>query len=135
MMSAAGKPNSAPGGFTLLEVLLAFVILTVALSFLAAQFGRHLKTLQLLQDALEAQRLAEGQLIQELIHRQMSWPPPQDLISGKFVSHLAYSQDQFEWEPAQVLQLDHVASQVSWERPPPSRSLEVTVGLPPPAGE
>ena len=59
-------------GFTLLEVLIAFAILTTGLTLLAAEFSRHLAALQLLQTSVALQQLAEEQMIQETLRRDLN---------------------------------------------------------------
>ena len=116
-------------GFLLVEVLIAFVILTGCLTLVAAGFSRHLNVLQLLEKSLCARAAAEDRLIQEAVRRESHVEIPPDSSFAGFDAQLNIQQKTFASEFLKEIQVDEVTSTVSWSHHGQSRSLRLTTGF------
>ena len=82
--SATGKRKTSNRGFTLLEVLVASVILIVGFSLVAIQINRHISVLEFLRNSLNSYRLADKQMMDAARRRQCSLPVPDQGKEGEF---------------------------------------------------
>lgn len=126
----------AKKAFTLLEVLVAFAILSIGLTLLAAAIGRHFAALQILETSLSAQQAARAQMLREIARRGDEVEIPADLIEERFNPTLDVVPVAWETEPLRQLEMERVTSGVSWAVRHQLRQLQVTAGFPkPPASE
>lgn len=117
-------------GFTLVEVLVAFVILTLGLAFVATEFSRHLFALQILGNSMAAYRIGDQQMIHEIVHRELGVEVPPDALPEGFTSQVSVTPVQLGTEPLKDVMMDGVAAGVSWNFRHQSRSIRVVTGFP-----
>lgn len=126
----------ASRAFTLLEVLVAFAILSTGLTLIAAAMSRHLAALQLLESSLSAQQAAQSQMLREIARRDDALEIPADPSEERFSPKVEVAPVAWETEPLRGLEMERVTSEVSWAVRSQPRSLHVTAGFPrPPAPE
>ncbi len=111
-------------GFTLLEVLVASVILAAGVTLAAAQLGRHIHAVQRMERSLLASRLADRQLAQALYRHQ----------AGLAAAGQGQEQDlswtiREEWQGGPPENLRRVVVEVPWELKGVRRVAALTTGL------
>ena len=126
----------ASRAFTLLEVLVAFAILSTGLTLIAVAIGRQLAALQILETSLSAQQVAQAQMLREIARRDDALEIPEDPSEERFSLKLGVAPVAWEAEPLRGLEMEQVTSGVSWAVRRQPRALQVTAGFPrPPAPE
>lgn len=125
----------ASRAFTLLEVLVAFAVLAVGITLIAAALGRHLAALQVLETSLAAQEVAQGRLLKEAVRRADGLELPDAPPDPRFASNLEVTPVTLETEPVRGLEIERVTAGVSWTVRQQPRELRVEMGAqkPPPA--
>ena len=119
-----GTGNLKNSGFTLIEVVVASAILVTGLIMVAGVFGRHLSALQFIQRSGHAFRLAEQEMVQALLRRELGAS-----VEG------AGSEDQMEWTVGlEALEpppegVNQVHSSVLWSHRGQSRTTQLSSGL------
>ena len=116
-------------GFTLIEVLIAFAILTSSLVLISAALSRHLNALQLLQRSMSAHRLAERQLIEAILRRQVRSEISARGEEAGLSWELSVKPVSLESPPVEDLQMEAVTAQVSWPFRGQARSSSLTTAL------
>ena len=112
MMSGIGRASK---GFTLIEVLVAFAILATCLIPIAAEFGRHLTLLKILEDSLVARRLADQVFIQHVLRDEIQDAVLQEPERG-FTPHWELDDKyRLSTEPVKDLVIDRAQATVSWD--------------------
>lgn len=123
-----GKLKPALIGFTLIEVLIAFAILSSVLTLVAAGFSRHLHVLQMFRRSVSAHGLAERRVIGEVLRREAEVELPGEEEEGTTVKVLV-KPARFQQEPVPEFLLDGVTVSSSWRVPEGDRSETIEVGL------
>lgn len=124
--SRSGSEGPTPGGraagFTLIEVLVAFVILSLALAALLPGFSSGLRSLEVSEQYDTAALLAESRLA--AVGREA--PLAAGRSSGEFENGFRWHLDVLpldELDPDLGVQAYHVVLTVSWDAPEADRSI------------
>lgn len=94
-------------GFTLVEVLVAIVVMTVALVALAEMMAITLRMQMLGKNETQAARLAQAKLDELVGLSQASWANPQIIVGGSLTADVANYTD---------VPVDHNGAQINYRR-------------------
>ena len=130
-----GRSRAANFGFTLIEVLIAFLIFSSILLLVVSGFSRHLYALQLIQDSLKAYRLSDRQLIREAINREFGVSVPIEEGGDGFTVRMEQSKISLEQEPLKGFPVTRVTAEASWSRQGRARTVQMVSGFPEDAAE
>lgn len=117
-------------GFSLVEVLLAFVILTGSLTVVASAFSRHISFLRSLQDSLTAYSLGESGLIQEALRDQIRIPEEALSSNPKFTTQITHTDIPLEDAVLRGLFFEEITARTAWNQREAVRSVSVSMGFP-----
>ncbi|MBI3615876.1 MAG: type II secretion system protein [Candidatus Omnitrophica bacterium] len=127
--TGSSRRNERGGGFTLVEVLIAFAVLITAVTLIATQWSRSLSALQFLESSITLQRLAEEQMIQEILRRELNLRFPSE---KSWVGPAAeWSLQPFSWSegPLKGLVIDQSTVKISSKVRDRTQSVEITGGF------
>ncbi len=117
-------------GFSLIEVLLAFAVLTSCLTVVATAFSRHITALRFLQDSLIADPLTENALIHEALKEQVQFPDEGVSPDLKFETRLSRADLPLEDPAVQGLFFEEIIARTEWMQAAAPRSITASIGFP-----
>ncbi|MBI3333322.1 MAG: prepilin-type N-terminal cleavage/methylation domain-containing protein [Candidatus Omnitrophica bacterium] len=117
-------------GFTLVEVLIAFAILTAGLILVAAEFGRHLAALQLLQAQVTLRAQADREMVGEILRREgIVQVVGDEEPAGISITGPAVKPVSFDEEPLKGLTIDQATVGASLKMRNRVQSAQITTGF------
>ena len=129
--TTSATSSRRPAGFTLVEILVAFGILTTVVILIAAGMSRSLSAIGVLERSLEAGHLAQHALLDELLQRQQPIVLPEDPLPDDITRQVLTQAVTFDQDPFRGVVMDETRSEVSWTARHDHRTTQLTTALAP----